>query len=408
MRILGMGANLSYYRPMRMALISLRESFFCISGIVCIFMGEARAQDALGTPTGLKISGTQVVTDRPGTSLTGMTVQKDAPLVPVKADNPDKKIVDGVLDELRNGYGASKEVGARVYDALQVESQAANTIFPGYRFYLIAWDEFYKSPMHTAIGLGMDIHYILALDPRGGVEKLQGDGVQVLLKDAHVVIRSQEKAELVWKALGGALRYAWEGKCVKVSDTEWKLGIYVFEDHRGEPLYRTTTWWDVKTDADGLCISATTGRTEIILNADPAVQHEVTLQIPTKLETSPDPFRSWTQLVLKEKKNVKVMVGANMLTGVRTRLYIYPEGEKRPEKPFQEIVGRISLDFSPGGLGMDTGSSGFSTRGKNYVCEVESVLFETDIPYGDPAEYVDGKYREIWKQWLKIIAPVGK
>ncbi len=382
---------------------ALRTAVFFILGAACVFEIEARAQDTPGNTVSKTQPGTFTMGDIHDLPI-GVAMQKDAPYLPVAADNPDKKVVDAELDALRSGYDKSERVGATVYDARQVDAPTAKIVFPGYRFFLVAWDEFNKDPAHPVIGLGLGIHYFLALDPNGGKKKIfQGQGGDLLM-DAHVVIRSQKDAELAWKALCEVESRAVEGKCAQVSPTEWKLGVSVWEDHRGEPLYRTTSWVNVKTDADGVCISRSLGRTELIANADPDTQHEETIRAPTSY-IIPRDFREYKQLVATDKKDVKIKVGANMLTMTKSRLFIYPDGEQRPEKPFKEIVSKY-MDFSPQDLGVALKSSGFNAPGKRYVLEVENVVFETDAPpQNDPWDYMDRKYREIWKQSLKVLAP---
>src|ERR1700677_1388570 len=131
----------------------------CISGVALIWHRETRlgvnpvrAENAAGTPATLKLVALGVVT-RTGNFPFGVAAQKDAPLLPVKADNPDKKTVDAELDGIRKRYDASKLAGANVYDAWHVDSPAAKVVFPGYRVYGIGWDGYEKEPTHPAVGL---------------------------------------------------------------------------------------------------------------------------------------------------------------------------------------------------------------------------------------------------------------
>jgi hypothetical protein len=99
------------------------------------------------------------------------------------------------------------EAGAPVpafYCPQRVSGPALQTLLPGYRFVIVAWD---YSP---ASGL----YNVLASDPQGHTDVLGGygnyEGFGTLLSRARVPIRSPHDAELVWHAFNEAHVKRWD------------------------------------------------------------------------------------------------------------------------------------------------------------------------------------------------------
>ena len=72
-----------------------------------------------------------------------------------------------------------------------------------------------------------------------------------------------------------------------------------------------------------------------------------------------------------------LMVGTNMVTGVQSKEYVFPEGEPRPANCQYGLGG---TDFNLGKSFWHTKQEGIPLPGKNYVVEVDLTVFETDVP----------------------------
>lgn len=168
-------------------------------------------------------------------------------------NNPDKKIVEADMSELRVKVNPAETV-VTFLGPWQLEGEAMKKVYPGWRFYLIAWTEADADPKNHMLGRAMSPNYTLAIDPGGKITKLyysypNGE----LLVEPRIRIRSQEDAELIWKAQCEIFRRGDEtSKCEKVSATEWKLGVHSFASD-GKTL---TVFVTVTVDADGFCTSA--------------------------------------------------------------------------------------------------------------------------------------------------------
>ncbi|MEO8350704.1 MAG: hypothetical protein ABI680_03175 [Chthoniobacteraceae bacterium] len=333
-------------------------------------------------------------------------------VVPVEAGHPDKKIVDEELAAILAMFNKNDppDTIVKFYKPLEIQSGATTTVFPGYRFFLLTWEESDRDPNHHIVGRAAFPHRFLAVAPDGAKERIYDVPRGELLVEARARIRSQEDAELAWRALC-ELRVRGPGreKCEKMSETQWKLGLLVVEDHRGARVMRTTIHTAVTTDAEGVVIAAKRHSDAVIANADPAIRKELTVRVPTKFSMNgSSPLEVFHVSIGRSGKKVNVTVGANMVTGVKTSLYLYVEGEERPAKAYKEVV-TLDTNFIPTALRVDRRRDGFAQPGKKYVVEVESELFETDRPYESPPwKYEGGKYNVLWKQSLKQVANAMK
>ena len=131
-----------------------------------------------------------------------------------------------------------------------------------------------------------------------------------------------------------------------------------------------------------------------IKEADPSIRHNETIQLPTKLYFGP--LDAETEKTLKEDgqiagdyvklalvensaKPAEITVGSKMIVGVRTKEYIYLDGEPRPTEPY-------SMGYS--GVENLTHGAGFLHRdavpipGKTYKYVLEEIIevFETNMP----------------------------
>jgi hypothetical protein len=193
-----------------------------------------------------------------------------------------------------------------------------------------------------------------------------------------------------------------------VSDTEWKLGFSYGRISDKKALMRNTVHTHVTTDADGFVTAAKRHTSVVIANADPVTREKVTVRFPTRFFMDGHPPEDFVIFVddLKKTKSVPLTVGANMVTGMRMKLYVYAKGTPRPEKAFKEVVVpalsfRMAKRFE-----VNRRRDGFAEPGKQYVVELVNEVFETDQPYQlPPWAYTSDKYRVIWKQSLQQTTP---
>ena len=273
----------------------------------------------------------------------------------------------------------------------------------------MAWEEYDADPKRHVVGRASDPHYFLAVAPDGTKTKLYDVPDAELLVEARIRIRSQEEADLVWKALCEIRNRRSLGESsVKLSDTEWKLGFFGWEGFDKKALMRNTVHTHVTTDADGFVTAAKRHTSVVIANADPVTREKVTVRLPTRFFMDGHPPEDFVIFVddLKKTKSVPLTVGANMVTGMRMKLYVYAKGTPRPEKAFKEVVVpalsfRMAKRFE-----VNRRRDGFAEPGKQYVVELVNEVFETDLPYQlPPWAYTSDKFRVIWKQSLQQTTP---
>jgi hypothetical protein len=119
-------------------------------------------------------------------------------------------------------------------------------------------------------------------------------------------------------------------------------------------------------------------------DANPNVRQDSTAGVPEKLLLT---RTADTLSITTDPASIKVetiKVGSKMFTGVESRLYVYPVGEKRPAEPrsFGYTGGSTGFarDFNPGTSSLNLKQSGIPQPGIKYVVEMEIDFFETDIP----------------------------
>lgn len=137
-----------------------------------------------------------------------------------------------------------------------------------------------------------------------------------------------------------------------------------------------------------------------ITNADPSVRHPVPVRTPTKLNIERSPDTLSVTIDTNGFDSTNFMVGANMITGVESKLLVYAEGERKPTN------GGIGLE---GGLTFNLGVSYWHAKtdniplpGKRYVVEMNLTAFETDIPAQHMWDPQGSKnYKVLWRRTLK-------
>ena len=100
------------------------------------------------------------------------------------------------------------------------------------------------------------------------------------------------------------------------------------------------------------------------------------------------------------------MVGHNMVLGTTTKLFIYPEGTKRPDAPrWERLSGGTPRKVSDHTSFIQAEPFGYLKRGQPYVVELEVTIFETDIPPQHLWGPQGAKYKVLWETTLRQIPP---
>jgi hypothetical protein len=137
-------------------------------------------------------------------------------------------------------------------------------------------------------------------------------------------------------------------------------------------------------------------------NANPSIRHPVSIRVPTKLKIERTPDTLSETIDTNSFESTNLMVGTNMMTGVESKIYVYPEGESRPANGGLGLSS--GLDFNLGVVYWHTKQDGIPLPGKKYVVEIDLAAFETDIP---PQHYWNPQgsknYKVLWQRTLKQI-----
>lgn len=140
-----------------------------------------------------------------------------------------------------------------------------------------------------------------------------------------------------------------------------------------EAAFQVLTNWGVK-------FPKTVWEERLPWHYDPSVRQPLGVRIPTSIETGSigpkgDTIAVGTDFQTDESTNV--LVGSNMVTGVKYEWFVYPEGQARPSTP-----ARVDQDYWPMLRGLDYLRENVDglVRGRKYVIELNYTLFETDNP----------------------------
>jgi hypothetical protein len=141
-----------------------------------------------------------------------------------------------------------------------------------------------------------------------------------------------------------------------------------------------------------------------ITNANPSIRLPFLIHVPTELKIERTTVERTTDMLSVEINRssleaTNLMVGTNMVTGVESILYIYPEGEPRPANGGYGLGG---TDFNLGTIFRHTKQEGIPLPGKKYVVELDLIVFETDIPSQHMWRPQGSKiYKVLWRRTLK-------
>lgn len=114
-----------------------------------------------------------------------------------------------------------------------------------------------------------------------------------------------------------------------------------------------------------------------ITNANPLIRLPFIIHVPARLKIERTTDMLSVEIDRSSFEATNLMVGLNMVTGVESKFYVYPEGELRPANGGYGLGG---TDFNLGTSFWHTKQQGIPLPGKKYVVELDLIVFETDIP----------------------------
>src|SRR5258706_9476757 len=137
-----------------------------------------------------------------------------------------------------------------------------------------------------------------------------------------------------------------------------------------------------------------------IEDAEPSKRQVVLVRVPTKLHIERTTETLAVEVDRSSLERTNLLIGAKMVTGVQSELYVYPEGNSRPS---QSICLGLNggVDFNLGTDYLNVKREGIPATGKKCVVEMDLEIFETDIPPQHEWSPFGGKYQVLWRRTLK-------
>jgi hypothetical protein len=189
-----------------------------------------------------------------------MDVPNDTTVTAVSETDVHWKIVQKEIEQITKGAPDSP-IGNKLEMVGRIEGWAIRELFPGWEFYAVSYSNYKKEgfddrPVSLAAGLGLtlavgpDSRLNIRMSHYGNHEEYGH-----LLIETKAAIRNTDDANLVWHAFCEIHRKAWKGRTVeKVSETEWKLGIYSYDQTVSvvdglSTIVKRTHFMQVTTDA---------------------------------------------------------------------------------------------------------------------------------------------------------------
>jgi hypothetical protein len=138
-----------------------------------------------------------------------------------------------------------------------------------------------------------------------------------------------------------------------------------------------------------------------ITNADANVLCQIAVRVPTRLKIERTADALSVGIDTNSFESTNLIVGTNMIMGVRSEWFVYPADEPRPANGGEGLSG--GLDFNLGTSFWHTKPDGIPQAGKSYIVEIDLAAFETDIPPQHHWEPHGKNYKITWQRILKQI-----
>ena len=247
--------------------------------------------------------------------------------------------------------------------------------------------------------------YVLPKDKAGA--RLFSGNLAVKNDVGKFIASSPVRPKLEPEVVPKAVPKSWAGKCLVFE-------FSVAADHLSQSEFDLNETGDLKWGTSGIAFqfklhefAATPGPWHgfpilpPITNANPAIRLPLLVHVPTKLKIERASDTLSMEIDKSSLEATNLMVGTNLVTGVESKVYVYPDGQPRPVDGGQGLSG--GLDFNLGAIYWHTRSDGLPLPGKKYVVELELTVFETDIPPQHAWSPYGKNYKVLWQRTLKQI-----
>lgn len=188
-------------------------------------------------------------------------VAQDPTRYPVSGSDRNRKIVESEIARITQGNPASHIGNKLNQPVVKVEGKAIQKLFPNYDFYFFSFHNemkkgFEAESQNTNLAGGLGEALAVRRDD-GRLTRLHLTGNHEsygdLLQQAGAAIHNAGDARLVWDAFCELLFAPKERELQQVSQNEWKLGIYSYdqtlaEDHGVKTVAKRTYYCRVFTD----------------------------------------------------------------------------------------------------------------------------------------------------------------
>lgn len=159
----------------------------------------------------------------------------DTTVTPVNELSAHWNIVQTEIERITRDTPESP-VGNKLEMVGTIEGKAIRSLFPGWAFYALRYSNYIKEGYdgkHVSLAFGLGHTFAVSPYSREGMRLYHYGNYEEyghLLRETKVAISNARDAKLVWDAFCEIHRKAWKDFTVeKVSETEWKLGVYSYE-----------------------------------------------------------------------------------------------------------------------------------------------------------------------------------
>jgi hypothetical protein len=137
-----------------------------------------------------------------------------------------------------------------------------------------------------------------------------------------------------------------------------------------------------------------------IPHADPSIRRAQAFRLPTQLQVQRTDDRIAVGVAPESLKSVTLEVGANMVTGLKTELFVY-RGDKLVLSGYTGLQGGGTTYSSIGTVVLHRRIDKIPQPGEKYNVKVRLSLFETNMPAQHMWSPESGKYKVLWTRTLQ-------
>ena len=137
---------------------------------------------------------------------------------------------------------------------------------------------------------------------------------------------------------------------------------------------------------------------EAIAHADPSKRSPTQFLVPTRLWTERTDERISIAVDMNSLERIELQVGANMVTGLKHRMFVYRDGQLLTSD-YAGLTGGATANI--GTTFLNRSLDNIPQPGEKYLIEIRLEIFETDIP-AQHMWHPEGsdKYKVLWTRTL--------